>query len=279
MKTSALDNKSDPFSLARKLRTAVWVYDVDHKHIVYANDAACKLWSAENEQSLCARDLSEDMSVTVKNRLKQYQTDFIKADAKFNETWTLYPNKEPVTIDVIYTGYTLKDGRMQMPLKRYYANPADFERGKKIWQDNGESHDVTKVNTSQGEKWLDITVKKCLDAVTGEQALLMTAFDVSELKAMRETSKLYQEQLEATFSTSLDGIIIINDQGDILEFNDSSRRIFGHEKSDVLGQNLIELIFSDPYCSLLKRKLLRLNAGKSEAMLDRYAKGMHGDHS
>jgi len=88
MKTSALDNKSDPFSLARKLRTAVWVYDVDHKHIVYANDAACKLWSAENEQSLCARDLSEDMSVTVKNRLKQYQTDFIKADAKFNETWT-----------------------------------------------------------------------------------------------------------------------------------------------------------------------------------------------
>ena len=321
MKTSALDNKSDPFSLARKLRTAVWVYDVDHKHIVYANDAACKLWSAENEQSLCARDLSEDMSVTVKNRLKQYQTDFIKADAKFNETWTLYPNKEPVTIDVIYTGYTLEDGRMammcevvnqtsqttetlrstqallhtevsialfdadggplyknpaartllpdaQMPLKRYYANPADFERGKKIWQENGESHDVTKVNTSQGEKWLDITVKKCLDAVTGEQALLMTAFDVSELKAMRETSKLYQEQLEATFSTSLDGIIIINDQGDILEFNDSSRRIFGHEKSDVLGQNLIELIFSDPYCSLLKRKLLRLNAGKSEAMLD-----------
>ncbi|WP_189498253.1 PAS domain S-box protein [Algimonas arctica] len=44
--------------------------------------------------------------------------------------------------------------------------------------------------------------------------------------------------MEATFSTSLDGIIIIDSHGDIVEFNKSAQKMFGCCRDDVLGMIL-----------------------------------------
>ena len=79
----------DIFLLARQLKTPVWVFDVDNGHITQANSAACEIWEAETEAELKTRDLSIDMSVTVKERLAQYQADFLERDVKFREAWTL----------------------------------------------------------------------------------------------------------------------------------------------------------------------------------------------
>ena len=106
--------EDDPFFLARRLRRPVWVYDTDCKSIAFANHSACELWDAENEESLCARDLSSGMSLTVAERLKQFQSDFIERDAVFTETWTLHPKGRPVTVDVVYSGFVMPDGRMAM---------------------------------------------------------------------------------------------------------------------------------------------------------------------
>ncbi|WP_299679820.1 bifunctional diguanylate cyclase/phosphodiesterase [uncultured Roseobacter sp.] len=97
-----------------RLKTAVWVYDVDHACILYANASACELWQAESEEELRNRDLASDMSPTVSKRLKQYQHDFIERDATFSEMWTLYPNGRPTSVMVVYSGYPLADGRMAM---------------------------------------------------------------------------------------------------------------------------------------------------------------------
>lgn len=105
---------TDPFRLARRLSTAVWVYDTDCQRIAFANEAACEIWRADDEASLKARDLSQGMSKTVENRLRQYQSDFLERDARFVETWTLHPNDTPVTVDVVYTGFQMPDGRMAM---------------------------------------------------------------------------------------------------------------------------------------------------------------------
>ncbi|GGB45507.1 GGDEF-domain containing protein [Roseibium aquae] len=104
----------DGFDLARRLRHAIWVYDIDRCRVVLANAAALHLWKASSEAELAARDLSKDMSTTVANRLKQYQAGFEESDATFSELWTLYPHGEPVSVDVIYTGYRLPDGRVAM---------------------------------------------------------------------------------------------------------------------------------------------------------------------
>lgn len=229
----------DPFGLARRLRTAVWVYDTDRQRIAYANDAACDVWGAESEAALQARDLSIGMSKMVENRLQQFQSDFVDRDARFVETWTLHPNGTPVTLDVVYTGFRLPDGRMAMmcetlgapaerpetlrsaeallhtdvvialftsngdPLyqntaartvfdstdtrfKEIFANPRDFAELQREWVANGAGRGVTRICTSKGELWFDLSVKQCLDAATGEPALSVTGFDVTELKNTRD---------------------------------------------------------------------------------------------
>ena len=55
------------------------------------------------------------------------------------------------------------------------------------------------------------------------------------------------EQMAATVSASLDGIIIINSDGCVVEFSESAERIFGYKKVDILGQNMAALIVPERY--------------------------------
>ena len=289
------DVERDPFCLARRLRTPVWVYDTDLHKIAYANTAACKLWGAEDEASLTARDLSEGMSSTVADRLRQYQTDFISQNMQFSETWTIHPHGNPLSLDMVYSGYIMPDARMAMlcevvgeadqttenlrstkallhtdviialfstngkplyknpaawnalpgadtTLENYFWTPEDYNLIQASWQAHGDSRNITRLKTSYGERWFDISIKQCSDSGSGEQALLVTAFDVSELKTIKAKSDIFQEQLEATFSASLDGILIIDSEGAILEFNESSQRIFGYNKESILGQNFAKTV-------------------------------------
>ena len=70
-------------------------------------------------------------------------------------------------------------------------------------------------------------------------------------KTKANTAKLQAdiqaEQMAATVSASLDGIIIINLNGCIVEFSESAERIFGYKKDDILGQNMANLIVPDRY--------------------------------
>jgi len=55
------------------------------------------------------------------------------------------------------------------------------------------------------------------------------------------------EQMSATVSASLDGIIIINSDGCVVEFSESAEKIFGLKKVDILGQNMANLIVPERY--------------------------------
>lgn len=101
-------------SYVDRLKTPVWVFDTDRSRVVWANQRALEVWTAESMEELKSRDLRKDMSVSVAKRLKQYQEDFEKHDASFSEIWTLYPNGMPCTLRVNYSGIRLPDGRMGM---------------------------------------------------------------------------------------------------------------------------------------------------------------------
>lgn len=58
---------------------------------------------------------------------------------------------------------------------------------------------------------------------------------------------LQAEQLEATVSASLDGIIIIDGDGNVVEFSESAQRIFGYEKEDIIGKNMSAMIVPERY--------------------------------
>jgi len=58
---------------------------------------------------------------------------------------------------------------------------------------------------------------------------------------------LQAEQLAATVTASLDGIIIIDSDGRVVEFSESAERIFGYEKTNVLGKPMADLIVPERY--------------------------------
>ena len=92
----------------------MWIFDIDHSRVIWANQAALEVWRAPSLHDLISRDMGADMSASVAKRLRQYQEDFEKRDATFAELWTLYPRGEPTTLRVIFSGIRLPDGRMAM---------------------------------------------------------------------------------------------------------------------------------------------------------------------
>lgn len=98
-----------------RLKQPAWVFDIDHGRILWANSGSLALWQADSLDELLGRELGNDMSPAVAKRLLQYQNDFIRDEnAEFCEIWTLYPNGEPQTIEIVFSGICLDDGRMAM---------------------------------------------------------------------------------------------------------------------------------------------------------------------
>jgi len=97
-----------------RLRSPIWVFDFDHKRVLWGNGAALELWRAADLGKLLARDLGADMSPSVAARLLQYREDFERRNTSFSEVWTLYPQGQPRSLHVIYSGLRLPDGRMAL---------------------------------------------------------------------------------------------------------------------------------------------------------------------
>lgn len=110
----AVPNPTWDAAIADRLLTPVWVFDIDRSRVVAANGAAVKLWRAKDLDELRARDLGADMSTSVRDRLRQYQSDFVRDDSRISELWTLYPKDGPTTLRVLFSGHRLADGRMAM---------------------------------------------------------------------------------------------------------------------------------------------------------------------
>lgn len=293
---------SDPFALARRLTTPIWIYDADNSRIAFANEAACAVWNADSEEELKARDLSVGMSSAVANRLLQFQTDFAENDTKFTEFWTIFPKGKPVTAKIECSGFMMPDGRMALMAEMIgegekepetlrsieallhtdvmillytmdgqplYMNPAarnalpsrgsyfselfcqkdDMKRMIYDLDACSESQCVAEMNTSAGRKWIDLSVKRCMDAATGNAALLVTAVDVSELKIARDKARFLanRDQLTGCYNRSfmqLEQEKILSDP----EFQDTRHALlyldidrfktvndsFGHEVGDTI---------------------------------------------
>ena len=89
----------------------------------------------------------------------------------------------------------------------------------------------------------------------------------NEASSAKEDAALQAEQLEATVSASLDGIIIINSDGLILEFSESAERIFGYKKEDVLGKEMSGIIVPDRYREAHNKGMARMRkTGKANIL-------------
>jgi diguanylate cyclase (GGDEF)-like protein len=111
------DGKVDPDLIAEvydRQETGLWIFDIDHMRVLWANHKALEITDSETLEELQSRDMGADMSHSVEQRLRQYQTDFTKHDVAFSETWTLYPKGKARVLQVTMSGIRLRDGRMAL---------------------------------------------------------------------------------------------------------------------------------------------------------------------
>jgi diguanylate cyclase (GGDEF)-like protein len=232
---TVLHTRSARYGALDLVSQPVWVFDIDQRRVHWANRAAVAVWNAPTLAELCARDLGHDMSESVARRLVQYQRDFITAGASFNELWTLHPAGKPVSLNVVFSGHRLDDGRMAMLCeaqpaqadapeslrsveallhtavmitlydtegRALYRNPAarasatahDEQLSARIVGQGGHTRLLDEaraaghatltlpVLTVQGKRWHEVSARLCKDAVTGQQAVLVSEVDVSAIK-------------------------------------------------------------------------------------------------
>ena len=69
-----------------------------------------------------------------------------------------------------------------------------------------------------------------------------TNTDISEVKRVEDRLRESEARKSAMVETSLDGIITIDRDGKVLEFNPAAERTFGYRREDALGREMAELI-------------------------------------
>ena len=83
----------------------------------------------------------------------------------------------------------------------------------------------------------------------------------SEISATRN-------RLNAMVSTSLDGILVADREGRIVDFNGAARRIFGYSLDEAIGKDLADLIIPDHLKSAHKNGMRRYLATREKRVID-----------
>jgi len=80
-------------------------------------------------------------------------------------------------------------------------------------------------------------------------------------------AELNADQLQATVAASLDGIIVIDLDGKIIDFSASAETIFNYNREDVIGQSMAELIVPERYRSAHNAGMKRMRDTGKEKIL------------
>jgi two-component system, sensor histidine kinase and response regulator len=147
----------------------------------------------------------------------------------------IYVNPATETI----TGYT-NDELMAMEvwdllhpdfLEETKEQAARRQRGEEV-----PTHAETKILTKNGEaRWLDITPR--LIRFQGQQAVLATAFDITERKGWEDALQESEEKYRTILQSIQEGYFEVDLCGTLTFFNDSMCRIIGSPAERLMGLN------------------------------------------
>lgn len=100
-----------------------------------------------------------------------------------------------------------------------------------------------------------------------EQTLVITALDISARK--RDEVELIRSQaLKSAFlEASLDALVLIEQDGTILEYNPAAERIFGYSRSEAVGSNINTLLVPEKDQQMYPLQLSRYEVGNSSKVV------------
>ncbi|MEJ2452153.1 MAG: PAS domain S-box protein, partial [Gammaproteobacteria bacterium] len=142
-------------------------------------------------------------------------------------------------------GYEPGDIKPHINAKETLIHPDDFDSVKQKLQEHlsGKSaiyQSEHRVKT-RDEQWIWILDRgKVVEHDRDGKPLraVGTHTDITERKQAEEAVRERETRIAAILDTAVDGIITINEEGNIETFNPAAEKIFGYEASDVLGRNI-----------------------------------------
>jgi len=147
-------------------------------------------------------------------------------------------------------GYGAEDLRWTGERLRESTHPDDLERTTRLIENHlrGELQhyeDELRLRTRSGEwKWVLSRAAKVGGYGSDDRRprLIGTMTDIDTRKAAETALRESQVRQQAVLSSALDGIVIIGEDGRVLQFNPAAEAMFGRRQEDVAGQPMHELI-------------------------------------
>jgi PAS domain S-box-containing protein len=105
---------------------------------------------------------------------------------------------------------------------------------------NGYLHEEQLHRTKYGEVWVDVSIQT-IGGTENRYGWVMLATAVTQRKLTEEALKRSEEKYRELISTSIDGIISMDQNMRIIIWNQGAERIFGYKEKEILGKSVITL--------------------------------------
>ncbi|MGB1014057.1 MAG: anti-anti-sigma factor, partial [Nannocystaceae bacterium] len=88
-----------------------WVFDAETIDFLWANELAVKLWRAESEAALLARDVTAGAPERVLTRTR-HLVERVRRGEVVQQEWTFYPGGKPTVVSLNLRGVLLDNGKL-----------------------------------------------------------------------------------------------------------------------------------------------------------------------
>ena len=116
---------------------------------------------------------------------------------------------------------------------------------EQLQKQKGFNVEIINYSRTGAEYWVAIEVEPLYDDLGGLTHFIAIETDITERKRSEQLIHAAQLRKSAILQASLDGLISIDEQGDIIEFNPASEGIFGYTEDEVLGRSMADLIIPE----------------------------------
>jgi PAS domain S-box-containing protein len=215
-----------------------------------------------------AADITERKKIEDKLRKSEerFRTIFENAPVlidSFDETSRcLLWNKE---CELTY-GWTIDEiNACEDPLELFHPDPVLREQVRKATTIKPEGRfrereSFTKAGKKIFVKWANFSLPD------GDKIAI--GYDITEQKKSAEALKESQERYETLSGLTFEGIIL-HDQGVVIDLNNSFAEMFGYERDDLIGENVILKFIPEEYHSIIMENIIKKSASPYEVMARR----------
>jgi PAS domain S-box-containing protein len=124
-----------------------------------------------------------------------------------------------------------------------HPDDRDFVDGAWNAAMRGAPYDIEhRIQVDGDTKWIREKAELTLDADGHAIGGIGIAHDITESKRALQALRESESRRRVILESALDGLIVIDHESRIVEFNPAAVAIFGYARQDVLGQNMAELI-------------------------------------